>query len=29
MDQTDIWMMGVIFAGVVFYACTSYFGNKA
>lgn len=28
MDQTDIWMIGVIAAGFIFYACTLYFGNR-
>jgi hypothetical protein len=28
MDQTDIWMIGVIFSGVVFYICTVYFGKN-
>lgn len=27
MDQTDIWMIGVVVSGVAFYLCTLYFSH--
>lgn len=28
MDQTDIWMMGVLASGVILYLFTLYFGRQ-
>ncbi|CAH0529513.1 hypothetical protein VHP8226_03267 [Vibrio hippocampi] len=28
MSQTDIWMIGVIVVGFIFYGCTVYFGKR-
>jgi len=27
MSQTDVWMIGVVAVGILFYACTVYFHN--